>query len=149
MKSRSALITGAALAAIFAFTSASAQTASPAPAVRSAPETRAVETNPVPRSVFVVPTNSVEGRDPFFPNRLAGASSTKHPVSKIPPLILNGISGTPEHRLVMINGRTMAEGEEPEVPTSAGRVRVRCIKIKADSVLVEVNGEPQELRLRD
>ena len=51
-------------------------------------------------------------------------------------------------RLCLINNGTFAEGEEGEVITAEGKVRIRCIKIKEDSVLIEAGGERQELRLR-
>ncbi len=44
------------------------------PARPAAPAT-ASDTSPVPRSVFVVPTSPTEGRDPFFPARLANAGA--------------------------------------------------------------------------
>jgi len=50
----------------------------------------------------------------------------------------------------MINGRTFSEGEEGDVNTNSGKKRVRCLKIKPDSVIVELlpEGERQELKLR-
>ena len=50
----------------------------------------------------------------------------------------------------MINGRTFAEGEEGDVNTNSGKKHVRCLKIKEDSVIVELlpEGERQELKLR-
>ena len=50
----------------------------------------------------------------------------------------------------MINGRTFSEGEEGDVNTNSGKKRVRCLKIKEDSAIVELlpEGERQELKLR-
>jgi len=115
------------------------------PQKKIATAARSPATNVIPPSVFVAPTNPAHGRDPFFPNHLFGAGSEdpKHAASSHADvaLVLNGLSGTLDHRLAMINGRTMAEGEESEVPTSVGRVKVRCVQIKADSGVIEIGGE--------
>lgn len=104
----------------------------------------------IPQSVFVMPTKPEEGRDPFFPQstRVYETSQPKPKAVAMPvTLVLNGLSGTPDHRLAMINGRTMAEGEDAEITTSTGKCRVHCVKISTSSVLVEVNGERRELHM--
>ena len=109
-------------------------------------------TNDIPQSVFVIPDTPEEGRDPFFPNSShAGTPGPKPSASAgADALVLNGIGGTPDHKLAMINGRTMAEGETNEVNTAAGRVRIRCLEIKGESALIEViGGERRELHLRN
>jgi hypothetical protein len=63
-------------------------------------------------------------------------------------LRLQGISGPPERRLAIINTRTFAAGEEEEVPTAAGRTRIRCLEINADSVVVLVGQQRRELHPR-
>jgi len=123
------------------------------PEVKSPPDPRTPPTNAIPQSIFLLPANSKEIRDPFFPNsdRLSIGSATAPKRSPTPDstlLVLNGLSGTSDRRLAMINGHTLAEGEESEVNTSAGRLRFRCLEIKADSVIIEVGGERRELRLR-
>jgi hypothetical protein len=123
------------------------------PEVKSPPDPRPSPTNAIPQSVFIVPTNSKEARDPFFPNsdRLFGGASTTTKKPSTPDVVLfvlNGLSGTADHRLAMINYRTLAEGEESEVTTSAGRLRFRLLEIKVDSVIIEAGGERRELRLR-
>jgi hypothetical protein len=117
---------------------------------------RAAETAPtqsvVPQSVFVIPTNPSEGHDPFYPNstRLysSGVTNASNTISSASLLVLNGLSGAPGHRLAMINGRTMAVGETTDVPTATGTVKVHLLEIKEKSVVVEVGGVSQELRLR-
>ena len=106
----------------------------------------------IPLSVFVMPTVQKEGRDPFFPNSMRPYASARPKTTNAPPvpdftLILNGI--TPG-KLVMINGRSFSEGEEGEVNISGGKKRLRCIKIKEDSAVMELvpEGERRELRLR-
>jgi hypothetical protein len=103
----------------------------------------------IPVSIFVWPSNRAEGRDPFFPKSdyPYPRAISKQPLTNAPvTLILNGIS----RGLAMINGRTFSEGEEGDVNTNAGKKRVRCLKIKEDSVLVELlpEGERQMLKLR-
>ena len=63
-------------------------------------------------------------------------------------LRLNGISGTPDHRLAIINNQTFESNEEAEVPTFPGRARIRCLEITADSALVQVGAEQRMLHLR-
>lgn len=129
--------------------------ARPAPPDKKPKTPHGSQTNSLPQSVFTIPASLKEGRDPFFPDSaywLGGGGG----VMKLSPtkhidvgLVLNGLSGPNDHRLAMINGRTVAEGEEAEVSTSTGRVKVRCVQIKSDAVILEIGGERKELRLRD
>ena len=105
----------------------------------------------IPKSVFVVPKTPKEGCDPFFPNSVRVYASNLPKTNRVSgpiSLELKGLSGTPERRLAIINDYTFAEGETNEVNTPTGRVRVHCLQIKDDSVIVEVAGERRELRLR-
>jgi hypothetical protein len=80
---------------------------------------------------------------------IAPATVTNAPVvSVFVDLRLSGVSGTPEHRLAIINNRTFETGEEAEVSTGTGRVRIRCLEIRADVAIVMVNGERREVRFR-
>ena len=123
--------------------------AAPAP---SKPE--AATEQEVPRSVFTVPTSPKEGRDPFYPNSTLGfpnvnVGRTNNAVVATPArMSLMGISGTREKPLAIINGRTFGKGEEQEMPSPNGKLRVKCLEIKEESVIIDVNGERQELRLR-
>jgi hypothetical protein len=64
-------------------------------------------------------------------------------------LHLDGISGAADHKLAMINFRTMAEGETNDILTVSGRIKIRCIEIKTQSVVIEViGGDRGELKLR-
>jgi len=108
----------------------------------------------IPASVFVLPADPKDGKDPFFPTSKrpyvrAMPHTTNAPAIQPVKLILNGIS----RKLAMINGRTFSEGEEGDVNTDGGRRHIRCIKIKEESVTVETleNGaaiDRQELKLR-
>ena len=105
---------------------------------------------PVPaRSVFALPSNVSEGRDPFFPEsaRPFEAVLAASKTVEISALSIKGFSGTPGHRLVIINNHTFGIGDEGDVLTPTGRVHLRCTQIGADLVTIEVNGQRRELRL--
>ena len=100
------------------------------------------------RSVFILPSNSKEGCDPFFPksNRpyeTAAVANTQ--TGNVASLVLKGFSGSQNHRLVIINNHTFAAGETGSVVTPDGRVRLRCIEIKTNSAVIEVGGQRREL----
>jgi len=119
---------------------------------KKSPLSANVSTNPIPLSVFEIPRSPKDGRDPFFPasDRLQQVSSTNSTTTPKAPsidLIYNGLSGTADHQLAIINGRTLAEGEETELVLPAGRVKIRCVEIKGETVIVEAFGERRELRL--
>jgi len=62
---------------------------------------------------------------------------------------LQGVSGQPPQRLAIINKRTFAVGDNLEVSTSQGRIRVRCLEISENSAVIEVNGQRHELRYEE
>jgi hypothetical protein len=62
---------------------------------------------------------------------------------------LKGFSGTPGHRLVIINNHTFAAGDEGDVITEQGRIHVRCVEIRSHSVVIEVSGKYHELTSPD
>jgi hypothetical protein len=66
-------------------------------------------------------------------------------------LVLKGLSGQASHRLAVINGRTLAVGEEDEITTPRGKVKIRCLEIRSASVVVAVGleGTKVELKLRE
>ncbi len=109
---------------------------------------------PPPQSVFVMPKKPAEGKDPFFPSATrVYASDTPvkmtNPVVPVGDLSLKGISGTATEPLAIINTTTFTTGEENDVITSAGRMRIRCVAINMGNgtVLVQAGGERRELRL--
>ena len=91
------------------------------------------------------------GKDPFFPQstrRSANEPVSVGPVVSTTKLKLQGISGTKEKRLAIINNRTFEEGEEAELKVEGQPTRVRCIKIGERSAQVLVNKQgPQEIFL--
>jgi len=130
----------------------------PAAPVKAPPTPRveAASTNVVleiPRSVFVVSSPTQAVRDPFFPNssRLGPQPTTRTNVTGVvvvADLVLKAIFGTASRPLATINNATFGVGEEQEVLTPAGRVRVRCVDIQPtdEIVVVEVAGARRELR---
>ena len=100
-------------------------------------------------SVFVVPANIHEGRDPFFPEstRMFDAAAEASKTVEVSALTIKGFSGTPGHRFVIINNHTFGIGDEGDVITPTGRVHIRCTEIRADVVIIEVNGQRRELHL--
>ena len=108
-----------------------------------------------PKSVFIIPATSEEGKDPFFPRstRLHPSTPVVTPTTtNIAPAVvqldLKGISGAVDRRFAIINNHTFAVGEEEELTVNSGRVRVVCKEIKDNSVVVLVNGQERILRLR-
>lgn len=148
----------AALALCLALPSFAAQTtktnspASPTPA----PTNTLPAQLEIPKSVFIIPATPEEGKDPFFPLSMRPFTTTVVRTNLQPTvavavtvdLKLNGISGTAARRLAIINNRTFEANEEGVVSTTSGPVRIRCLEIKDDSVLVQVGGEQRVLRLR-
>ena len=145
------------LTVVLAFVAAATLSANAAPPANTETNPGQKKTTPAekpaPKSNFGIPAKPQDGHDPFFPasDRLYSIKSTpkQGPSSNSSALVFNGIAGTQDHRLAMINSKTFAEGEEAMVNTSAGRVRVRCLEIKGDVVVVEVAGERRELHFQD
>jgi hypothetical protein len=149
MKLRFQFIAGSSIAALMWLGAVAVYSAPPEK--KAGADAQLTGSNAIPQSVFTVPTTPKEGRDPFFPNAryLYGGPIVKtRPLPGADLLVLNGISGSADHKLAMINGRTVAEGEEAEVSTASGRVKLRCVEIKGESAVVEVSGERKELHLR-
>jgi hypothetical protein len=127
----------------------SAAVAHSSPAAKPA----AVESTVVPQSIYSLPSKPGQARDPFYPSRVIEVETAKaqptnsHP-SSVGCLVLKGLSGAPSNPLAMINGRTMARGEDAEINTDCGRLLVHCVDITTNSAIVEVEGERRELRLR-
>jgi hypothetical protein len=112
---------------------------------------------PVPKpeisqSIFTFPENQKQGRDPFFPNSqrpYQEVNADHNPGAQITSLRMGGVSGTPNHRFVIINNHTFAEGDDVEVTTPQGKVLVHCVEITDHSCVVEANGQRVELTMSD
>ncbi len=109
---------------------------------------------PIPQSTFITPKSRLDGVDPFFPfsKRLEFVESPNrtNPPTALGELVVKGFSGTVASPLVIINDHTFGVGDEGNVTTPQGRVRIRCLEIrmKNESVTVEANNERRELRFR-
>ena len=122
------------------------------PLVAAPPPARPATTNAPPRSVFALPANPGEGRDPFFPksNRpyeMTPASTNN--IAEVTALVVKGVSGSVDRRLVIINNHTFAAGDIADVLTEQGRIRVHCVEIKPRSVVIEVANQYHELLISD
>jgi hypothetical protein len=91
------------------------------------------------------------GKDPFFP-----ASHRRDPMpeaateANVPveaTLVLKAVIRTSRHSQAVINNEIFETGEEEPVRVPNGHVRVRCIEIGADYVLIQVEGEAEPKRL--
>jgi hypothetical protein len=107
---------------------------------------------PIPQSVFTVPSQPSEGRNPFFPQSTVRVVVPKifnkeNPID-VASFVLNGIT-SPPRRTAMINGRTFEPGEEGEVKLpGGGKQLIKCEEIKSESAIIVVAGQRRELHLR-
>ena len=113
---------------------------------------RVVPEVPIPSSVFVIPSQPSEGRNPFFPQSTPPRAIPPRPTPDAPLdtswFVLNGITSPPK-RTAMINGRTFETGEEGEVRLPSGaKMLIKCLEIRAESAIIETAGHRRELRLR-
>lgn len=138
------------LLAILSATAAAPPAQNPAPAAKA----------PVvfPQSVFV--DDLTKGKDPFFPSTsrrvdkaavAAAAAAANSQTATAKPTVeqvqLKGILDSANRRLALINNRTFAAGEQAEVKTAAGKLRLQCLEIRSHSVVVQLAGETQRREL--
>jgi hypothetical protein len=94
-----------------------------------------------------------QGRDPFFPDSRrrdpapAPVIMVGHKAAVASDLLLKGIVGSATHRLAVINNEILQVGEESPVRVPSGQVRVRCLEIGDDYVIIKVDGEARTQRL--
>ena len=155
LQPRAPQIALALVAFVYALPAAPTNSSSAKPADARSEATAPAVLLPPPQSVFVIPKKPTEGKDPFFPNATRVYNSDpevklKGPVTMVADLSLKGISGTAAEPLAIINTTTFTTGEDNDVITTAGRMRVRCVEINMvkGTVLVQVGGERRELRLQ-
>lgn len=131
--------------------------AADAPAAVKAGSTNSLPTNSanaelaIPLSVFDLTAKPT--RDPFFPNSTRSPfpqATNAAPVFSPSCLTLKGVSGSSSQRLAIINNRTVAAGEDAEVATTAGKVKIHCIEVKETSVVLRLAGQSDlmEISLR-
>jgi hypothetical protein len=107
------------------------------------------------QSVFIIPTGTKDGRDPFFPEstRLKATPTTTltpavRQTMEISSLKFQGISGTPGSLVAIINDHAFAVGDDGDVITGTGRVHIRCLEIQADHVTLEINGQAHRINFQ-
>ena len=134
---------------------------SPLKAVPVVPEATDVA---IPKSKF---DDSQTKLDPFFPEskRRVDIVPDPHKTTDKPQvptssyyasvLVLNGMSGAANNRLVLINGKTLAQGEDANIDVGDNRMKdnslhVVCQEIRKSSVILIVGEEktPVELTLK-
>jgi hypothetical protein len=113
---------------------------------------------PVPKSVFV--DDIKIGRDPFFPHssrrapRLPDAAAETAQVGKSGSekklsdrIKLQGITG----KVALINSVDFVAGQESEVRVPDGKLRIRCVSIHENSVVIQIQGDSttRTLKLAD
>jgi hypothetical protein len=129
---------------------AGAAQSSPAPAA-TATNLLSVLAEPIPQSVFTIPATPKDGRNPFFPQSAQALPQINKPNSPIDTsaLVLNGITPNGPRRTAMINSRTFEAGESGEVRLPSGaRMLIKCEEIKNDSVVILIDNQRRELKLR-
>jgi len=70
------------------------------------------------------------------------------PPPRYSDLVLKNISGTAGRRFALINNQTLTAGEAARVKLGDGDVKVRCIEIREQSVVVQVDGQPSQRELK-
>jgi len=102
------------------------------------------------KSVFQ--DDAKNGKDPFFPRSTRrgpkAATAVAEVVAPKVHLVLKGITGAANRRFALINNQTLVVGETASVRVANGQVRVHCLEIRSDSVLVSVEGSPEQTELR-
>jgi hypothetical protein len=94
-----------------------------------------------------------KGRDPFFPDSRRRDPAPPPPVAVAhktavaSDLLLKGIVVSPTHRSAVINSVTLKVGEDDTVHLPNGQVRVHCLEIGDDYVVIQVEGEARSRRL--
>jgi len=117
------------------------------------------KTNAVPEEIIakksVFEDDLKNGKDPFFPKSARRAekapAANATVVAPLVQLSLKGISGPANRRFALINNQPLAAGESAYVRIATGQVKVHCWEIRENSVIISVEGDPEqkELRLRE
>ena len=106
---------------------------------------------PIPSAMFDVTNKPTH--DPFFPLSLRQPvpdATNAAPAFSAAAFTLKGLSGAAGSRLALINNRTIAPGENAEITTPSGKIKVYCVEIKESSVVIraESQADPVEIFLR-
>ena len=106
-----------------------------------------------PKSVFIDDPQS--GKDPFFPGSTRRVTKIEGRANSITdphnlPLTVKLIVIGQSKKLAQINNRNFEPGEQAEVLAGGQKIKLRCLEIRQQSVLVSVEGvsESREILLR-
>jgi hypothetical protein len=105
------------------------------------------------QSVFVMPNNASDGRDPFFPGSTrVYIGNPEHQIRgpALTDLTLKSVLGTLPRVFAIINNHTFAPGDDGDVTTKSGqRLHIHCVDInpKAGTATVEAGGTSEVLHL--
>ena len=103
-----------------------------------------------PKSVFT--DDAQFGRDPFFPGSARRAPKIVARASAVDPrtlpLTLKVIIVGQNKKLAHINNRSFEPGEQSEVLAGGQKIRIKCLEIREQSVLISFEGTQKELFLR-
>jgi hypothetical protein len=77
-----------------------------------------------------------------------GADEAMPIPSFVDHLKLSGISGSEKHLLAIINNHTFEAGEEAQVKIDGRIVKIRCLEVRKDSVLIKVEGVEKQIELK-
>ncbi|HEY3914833.1 MAG TPA: hypothetical protein VGN61_10140 [Verrucomicrobiae bacterium] len=129
----------------------------PAPAAKKAPPVAQAKAAPAPATNQYVSTfedlQAPQARDPFFPDSHrrepapAPMASESHKTAVASVLLLKGIVGSATYKHAVINNEILEVGESGVVHVPDGQVRLRCLAIGNDYVVIKVDGESQSRRL--
>ena len=103
---------------------------------------------PIPLAVFDL--NVKQTKDPFFPlstRQPIIATNNAAPAFSAGEFTLKGLSGSAGNRLALINNRTLADGENAEVTTPSGKIKIRCVEIRESSVLIRVGAQRETIEI--
>lgn len=133
-----------------------AQASAKAPAKPAPTPAEAAAEETVPKSVFTVDKNS---RDPFFPKARIGNEEESNPqpdvafdVPKILQQNFHGVISSAGRSVAYVNNVMLEEGRTAVIPIRAGgqekQVTVRCVEVTRDSVVLQVEGYTEPVRLK-
>jgi hypothetical protein len=103
---------------------------------------------PVPLAMFDLTAKPT--KDPFFPLSLRQPVTTPtnaSPAFSASAFNLKGLSGATGRRLALINNRTVAAGEDAEVTTASGKIKIQCVEIKEASVIIRAETQADLLEI--
>jgi thiol-disulfide isomerase/thioredoxin len=93
------------------------------------------------------PGSGQRTRRPSSSPKLFGGATTAPP-RQYADLQLKSITGPTDRKLALINNQTLAAGESARVKLGDDGVRLHCLEIRKDSVIVAVGNDPGERELK-